>query len=202
MVPAGRLGRCSSRTLGAVHQARGTPRPGHAASPRRSRTLSRPGVSTVHVANAPMLRPVGCLPRATRLRWGSRASRKGGRKRPRCGPSIERGALPTSCMRLRLVDLSFALGRFDKHRSTGFVYRLSLGPPDRARTASGTSVGSPQQSRRCPSPVLSPSCGARHRMVLAVARFAIVPIMRRRRPAAACVVDEAPIPVTLGRKPE
>ena len=37
---------------------------------------------------------------------------------------------------------------------------------------------------------------------LAVAVLAVVPIMRRRRQAAACAVDEAPIPVTLGRKPE
>lgn len=37
---------------------------------------------------------------------------------------------------------------------------------------------------------------------LAIALLAIVPIMRRRRQAAACAADEAPIPVTLGRKPE
>ena len=37
---------------------------------------------------------------------------------------------------------------------------------------------------------------------LATALLAIVPIMRRRRQAAECAVDEAPTLVTIGRKPE
>ena len=37
---------------------------------------------------------------------------------------------------------------------------------------------------------------------LAFALLAVVPIVRRRRHAATCAVDDSPIPVSLGRKPE